>query len=155
MDQDGNNQMYEMKLTARNIIEMVKDVRELQKNLNLYLKSNNSVIIEKYNQLRIQLVSVLREIEKVRSYEGDEEDILTQIAIQKEKAKEKEVELNRSIDNLIRENKISSDIATSLINDIGFTFSICKKLFKTANTLWISDKEIKQLGDDYGDEEAG
>ncbi len=34
MDQDSINKIYELKLTARDIIEMVKDVRELQKNLN-------------------------------------------------------------------------------------------------------------------------
>ena len=132
MDQEGNNKMYELKLTARNIIEMVKDVRELQKNLNFYTKSHNSVIIEKYNKLRAQLIVVLRKIQQVRAYEGDEEDILTQIEVQRNNAIESEITLNHEVDALIRENKIDPGTASSLINDIGFTHSISKKLLKSA-----------------------
>lgn len=150
MDQEGNNEIYELKLTARTIIEMVKDVRELQKNLNYYSKSNNTVIIEKYNKLRAQLITVLRKIQQVRDYEGDDENILTQIEVQKVKSKENEITLNHEIDALIRENKIDSNTATSLINDIGFTHSISKKLLKSAVTLWVKDDEIKELGDEYG-----
>lgn len=149
MDQDGNNTIYELKLTARNIIEMVKDVRELQKNLNYYLQSNNTVTIDLYNELRKQLISVLRKTQLIREFEGNEEDILTQIEAQKEALKENEVKLNYKIDKLIRKNKINSTMASSLINDIGFTHSICKKILKSAVTLWVKDEELKELGDEY------
>jgi hypothetical protein len=48
MSQEDNNQIYELKLTARKIIEMVKDVRELQKNLNFFMNCNNSFILNEY-----------------------------------------------------------------------------------------------------------
>jgi len=149
MDEIGNNEMYELKLTARYIIEMVKDVRELQKNLNYYSKSRNSVIVDQYNELRSELISVLRKIQEVRDYEGDEEEILTQIEVQKALSKEDEVRMNQTVDSLIRQNKIDSNSASSLINDIGFTQSIRKKLLKSAITLWVRDDEIKELGDEY------
>jgi len=150
MDQEGNNEIYELKLTARNIIEMVKDVRELQKNINNCLKSKNTVIINIYNELRTQLVTILRKIQEIREIEGDEEDFMTQIEVLKETLKETEVILNHKTDKLIRENKIDSNMMSSLINDIGFTHSICKKLLKSAVTLWVRDEEIKELGDEYG-----
>jgi phosphate:Na+ symporter len=150
MDQAGNNQMYELKLTARHIIEMVKDVRELQKNLNYYAKSHNSVIVDQYNELRAQLITVLRKIQEVRDFEGDEEEILTQIEVQKQSSKENEIRMNHAVDALIRDNSIDSNSASSLINDIGFTHSISKKLLQSAITLWVKDDEIKELGDEYG-----
>jgi len=150
LDQAGNNQMYELKLTARYIIEMVKDVRELQKNLNYYAKSHNAVIVDQYNELRSQLITVLRKIQEVRDYEGDEEEIMTQIEVQKQSSKENEIRMNQAVDSLIRENKIDSNSASSLINDIGFTHSISKKLLKSAVTLWVKEAEIKELGDEYG-----
>ncbi|MDT8281262.1 MAG: Na/Pi symporter [Gammaproteobacteria bacterium] len=152
MDQDGINQIYELKLTARDIIEMVKDVRELQKNLNYYSKSHNTFIINEYNQLRSQLITVLRTIQKVREDEqgeATEEDILTRIEVQKEKANDNEKSLNKNIDTLIREDKIDTAMASSLINDVGFTFSICRKLLKSAAILWVKQPEIKQLGEEY------
>ncbi len=152
MDQEGNNKVYELKLTARDIIEMVKDVRELQKNLNHYSKSHNNFIINEYNELRSQLITVLRSIQKIRDDEqgtATEEDILTQIEVQKEKAVDNEMLLNKNIDALIREDKINTTMASSLINDVGFTFSICRKLLKSAAVLWVKEEEIKQLGDEY------
>jgi len=154
MDQEGNNKIYEFKMTARDIIEMVKDVRELQKNLNYYSKSNNTVILNEYNKLRSQLVTILRSIQQIRDEEQiitGEEEILTRIEVQKEIAIDNEKLLNQNIDSLIRENKITSTMASSLINDVGFTFSICRKLLKSAAVLWVKEEEIKQLGDEYAD----
>ncbi len=148
MSQEDNNKIYELKLTARKIIEMVKDVRELQKNLNLFSKSHNTFILDEYNKLRIQLIKVLRVIQEVRDYEG-EEDIMTRIEVQKEKLKENEKTLNENIDTMIRDNQIDSKMASSLINDVGFTFSICKKLLSSATILWVKQDEIKELGDEY------
>lgn len=149
MSQEGNKIIYELKITSRQIIEMVKDVRELQKNLNYYTKSRNMAMIKKYNKLRAQLVSVLRQIQQIREYEGDEEDILTQIEVEKQKVVESEIELNQQIDSLIRKNEIDSIMASSLINDVGFTYSICRKFLNSAVTLWVHDKDIKALADNY------
>lgn len=149
MDEAGNKQMYELKLTARRIIEMVKDVRELQKNLNYYGKSNNPVMVDQYDELRAELITILRKIQEVRDFEGDEEEILTRIEVQKELSKENEVRMNYVVDALIRDNKIGSNSASSLINDIGFTHSIRKKLIKSAVTLWVRDVEIRELEDEY------
>ena len=150
MDQQGNNEIYELKLAARKIIEMVKDVRELQKNLNFYAKSRNSLIIDQYDKLRTGLVRVLRMVQELRTFEGDEEEVITRIEVEKVHAKEYEIALNHEIDALIREHKIDPSSAASLINDIGFAQSISKKLLTCAATLWVRDEEIKDLGDEYG-----
>ena len=150
MDQQGNNEIYELKQAARKIIEMVKDVRELQKNLNFYSKSNNSFIIEQYNQLRAELVGVLRMIQELRENEFDEEEVLTRIEVEKVNAKEREIAQNYEVDALIRAHKIDSNSASSLINDITFAQSISKKLLTCAAILWVRDEEIKDLGDEYG-----
>ncbi len=151
MDADDNQRVYELKLTARNIIEMVKDIRELQKNLNTFTKSNNWFMMHEYNELRKELVTILRSVEKIRHSESDATDIMTQLQVLKEKASDTEFSLNKAIDTLIRDNKIDSKMAASLINDVGFTHNIAKKLLTTAAALWVNDKLITELGDDYGD----
>jgi len=150
MDQQGNNEIFELKQAARKIIEMVKDVRELQKNLNFYSRSHNSYIIEQYDKLRAELVGVLRMIQELRENELDEEEVLTRIEVEKVNAKEREIAQNYEVDALIREHKIDSHSASSLINDITFAQSISKKLLTCAATLWVRDEEIKDLGDEYG-----
>jgi phosphate:Na+ symporter len=49
MDEVGNHEIYELKMIARGIVETVKDIRELQKNLNFYAKSNNKEIVDRKN----------------------------------------------------------------------------------------------------------
>jgi phosphate:Na+ symporter len=74
---------------------------------------------------------------------------MTELEILKEKANDNERMLNQGIDKLIRDNKIDPKMAASLINDVGFMHSICKKLLKVAAVLWVKDKEIAELGDEY------
>ena len=149
MNEEGNNRVYELKLTARYIIEMIKDIRELQKNLNRFTKSKNWFMIHEYNKLRQELVAIFRSIEEIRYSSEDATEIMTQIGVLREKANDNEIIFNQNIDMLIRENKIDSKMASSLINDVGFTHSISKKLLKTASVLWIKDEAIKELGDEY------
>jgi len=149
LDEVRNHEIHELKLAARNIVETVKDIRELQKNLKFYSKSNNNEILDSYNRLRMDLVEVMRKIHEIRAFEGDEEEILTRIEVQKEASKQTEEQMNQHIDRLIRENKVDPYTASSLINDIGFTRGISKKLLKSAATLWVRDDEIKGLGEEY------
>lgn len=74
---------------------------------------------------------------------------MTRIEVQKESSKENENLMNQKIDSLIRANRVDSYTASSLINDIGFTRSISKKLLRSAVILWVRDDEIKELGDEY------
>ena len=150
MDQEGNNEIFELKQAARKIIEMVKDVRELQKNLNFYSKSHNSLIIEQYNKLRADLVGLLRMVQELRENEFEEEEVLTRIEVEKVNIKEREIAQSYEVDALIRAHKIDSNSASSLINDISFAQSISKKLLTCAGILWVRDEEIKELGDEYG-----
>ena len=151
MDEEGNHRVYELKLTARNIIEMVKDVRELQKNLNHYKKLKHNHMINEYNKLRAELIANLRKIQEIRDEDGEETEFLTQIEILKEKSNDNERMINQDIDRLIRDNIIEPKMASSLMNDVGFTHSISRKLLSSAVTLWIKDYQIKELGDEYED----
>jgi phosphate:Na+ symporter len=51
------------------------------------------------------------------------------------------------IDNLIRSEKITSKMATSLINDSTTVFNICRNLYRIANILFIKDEKLRMLGD--------
>ena len=73
-----------------------------------------------------------------------------QIELQRDIVNQHEIDMNHEVDALIRENKIDSNTASSLINDIGFGHSISRKLLDAATALWLRDREIKELGEEYG-----
>jgi phosphate:Na+ symporter len=60
MNEPEREQTYQFKIACRNIIEMLKEIRELQKNIANYMKGDNSDIKKEYNFLRENMAEILR-----------------------------------------------------------------------------------------------
>jgi len=58
---------------------------------------------------------------------------------------------NGKIDELIRNKKIDTTMATSLINDASFGLYICKRLIDITMILWIEDDVLIELGEENED----
>lgn len=133
-----------IKLANRNIVETIKDLRGLRKNVSQYMVSDNEYIRKEYDQLRRKVSKVLREIYLTRKDESPETH-LKRLEALKEKANKSDVLVDGTLDKLIRENKITSVMATSLANDSDNVAGITKKLIETAELLYIdSDTLLKQ-----------
>ncbi len=144
MDEDEMRMVYHYKIACTDIVEIVKYVRELQRNINLYQKGKNEVIKNEYNVLREKIATTIDKICIIRA-KTDDLEALAQIKILKDNIKELHIIENGRIDKLIRDNSINSKMATSLINDSLFAYDISKRLIEVAITLWIEDKEIRKL----------
>lgn len=137
-----------IKTASRKIVKSVKEIKELQKNINHFLLGKNLDIKDEYNLIREQLAYTLREIESLRKDDVNEIDRLTKMETVKIRIENFESSTNEKIDDLIRTNKINAHMATSLINDSSFASHICIRLLEIANIIWISDKETQEIGED-------
>jgi len=144
MDEEQKNRIYELKVSSRDIVEMVKYVKEIQKNVNLYLKDSNLVIRGEYNFLREEIAKTIDIINKIRNLE-DDLDILATVEILHKDTNSLDLIQNGRVDSLIRDNSINQKMATSLINDSSFAYSISHKLIHVASALWIKNSDIKDL----------
>ncbi len=145
MNEDDQNRVYDLKLASREIVEALKDMRDLQKNIFYYSKSKNQYIKEEYDNLRVYIAKTIDTIEKVKEHD-DELDVISTIELLKESTKALDNIKNSRIDVLIRENKIDSKMATSLINDSAFAYDVTQRLIQVARILWIKDIHIRTLG---------
>ncbi len=150
MDEIGKDKAYDLKLASRNIVESIKDMRDLQKNMYHYLKSENEYIKEEYNSLRVAIAQTIEAIENVK--EVDDVDTVANLELLKDKMKQLKSMKNNKIDALIRENHIDTKMATSLINDSLLTYDVIKKLIAVATIVWIGDKNVRELGEKYEDQ---
>jgi phosphate:Na+ symporter len=132
-----------IKLANRNIVEAIKDSRGLRKNVSRFMQSDNKYIQEEYDQMRHKVSQVLREIHLTQNDETPEAH-LERLETLKEKAKKSDVLINGKLDRLIRDQKISSVMATSLANDSAIVASIMKKLIETAELLYINSDTLVQ-----------
>jgi len=134
-NQDVSDELFAMRGAGRDIVEAIKSTKHLQKNLDFNISSANPVLRKEYNAIRLDLANLLRELELVRTQPEDESHILSLDGMRLE-MRERDIRLNERIDELIRQEEINSQQATSLMNDSHYAFSITSKLVDMASILF-------------------
>ena len=136
----------ELKRAAVLLVEVLRDTRDIQRNVNFYLKSKNEYIKEEYNILRKELAEMLIDINTLSMLENDS-DQLTQFELIKSELTQNDLASSEEIDALIREDKIKATMATSYMNDSATGYSIQKKLVEVANILFLNNDLLKKIGE--------
>lgn len=136
MDKNERKKVYDLKLASRHIVEVIKEIRELQKNISAYMKDDNEAIKGEYNFLRGEIAQILRHIQNLRD---DPEDInnISRIESDKEETRSFDIIEMKRLSILLRDEKISNRMATSLMNDGAYTSKIASDLIESAKILWI------------------
>jgi phosphate:Na+ symporter len=127
--------ILELKVANRKMVEIVKDVQDLSKNVKAYFNSENKYISKEYDKFRKKIVKVLRVIYLYRTEENAEKH-LNKLQELKEEAKKGIHQTNESINRLIRENLITVDMGSSLVNDNDYVNDIVENLITIAELLY-------------------
>jgi phosphate:Na+ symporter len=120
---------------GQHVIEAVKGVAHLRKNLVRFMRSDNVHIRKEYDKLRRLIVKVLRTIDAVRTAEDKAaaQPLIDSIQLEVD---ERTVRIANKLDGLIRENSINITMATSLMNDISYCHDICLNLLRAGSMLF-------------------
>ena len=139
MTPEQGDELFELRSVGRDIVEAIKDIKHLHKNLSVYITSDNQYIREEYNQIRTHLVTVLRSLEEAKS--GG--DILSLDSLKVE-MKSNDTTSNGTLEVLIHEDRISAEMATSLMNDTSYAHDIIKNLLQMGEVLFATgDLDMK------------
>tara|TARA_R110001583_G_C5653169_1_gene408906 strand:- start:1527 stop:3302 length:1776 start_codon:yes stop_codon:yes gene_type:complete len=141
-----NDSLTEIKIANRKMVEIIKDVRELNKNLTLSLNLDNKYLLNEYNGFRKKVTKVLRIIYLFRTEEKTDK-YAEKLAELKKQAKEHIRQSNKSIDKLIRKNLITPEMASSLFNDNTNVNDMIKKLIEVAELLYGYKDSLFENGD--------
>ncbi len=135
LNKTQNKTITDIKIANRKMVEIIKDVKELNKNLTLSLTLDNPYLLKEYDGFRKKATKVLRIIYLFRTDEHPEKyaEKLLELKIE---AKEKIRQSNQSIDRLIRENLINAEMASSLFNDYTNVNDMIKKMIEVAELLY-------------------
>ena len=135
LNKEQNRAISEIKIANRKMVEIIKDVRELNKNLVLSLNIDNKYMLKEYDNFRKKVVKVLRAIYLFRK--GDERhNYAEKLSELKQEAKANIRKSNKSIDKLIRKDLITVEMASSLFNDHTNVNDMIKKLIEVAELLY-------------------
>ncbi len=140
MEQSG--EIHWLRKANQDMVDAIKDIKHLQKNLLRYSNTQNSVIKQQYDTLRIQIATLLRELELVHHAETDELPslMIDQLKLDSDSRYSNQ---NLQINQFIREHRISAEVATSLMNDQAYVYNVSRKLIDMGQTLFV--KQNKDL----------
>lgn len=110
-----------------NIIETVKTLKHIQRNLERFLNSSNQSIKTEYEKIIFDMIYVITEISKIKEVSEHQKKIKILASIWKY-ISDNDIINNWKIDELIRNKIISNEMATSLIKDTNYKNEICNKL---------------------------
>ena len=119
------------------LVEAVKDAEQLHENLARYIASDNEVVRENYNRLRLQVGLVVRDLEEMRaagigSLDGASLDAIRLVADDFKKRNQE------AVGELIAQGHVTPTMGSSLINDSVFSHHLSKNLIKAAKTLFLT-----------------
>ncbi len=142
-----NRRIAQIKIANRLMVEIIRDTRELSRNVEQYLPSENQYIAKEYDKFRKKIVKVLRIIYLFRTKgENKKDQYFSKLLKLKEQAKAGIHQSSKSIDKLIRDDLISVDMASSLVNDNDNVNDIVKHLIEVAELLYIEKDPLLENG---------
>jgi phosphate:Na+ symporter len=136
MKQSGR--LYWLREANLKLVEAVKGIKHLQKNLLKHNRSYNHYLVAEYNRIRYQIAMVIRELESIKNYKETDELPLLSLDMLKGKIREQRQLGVEITENLIRDRKISADAGTSLLNDNAYLYDIQANLIAMGETLFIN-----------------
>lgn len=138
MIKDERKKVYVLKLVCRDIIENVKDIREIQKNIGIYMQSKNESIKEEYNFLREKIGGAIRMAGETRkAYDAGE--TIEYLGSVQDEYKSLDVVAAKRLSVLLREEKIDDSMASSLMNDGTYAKKLSERILGIGMVLWEKD----------------
>ena len=148
MSPEDIEDLYALKIASRDIVDAVKDTKHLQKNLVKYKNNLNKHIQDQYDGIRVGLAELLRSVDAI-SKMSEEDEIILLLSKIKVHMQRYDILANGTLDNLIRNDLITNEMATSLMNDSAYAYEISKHFIAMAEVIFIdASSDIKNLGGD-------
>jgi phosphate:Na+ symporter len=149
MGKEQLERLNHLKRANWQIVNSINAMKSLQGNVDRYMCADNEYIRSEYNGIRLHIALVLRALFKI---EDEVSPLLKHERLQRMKLvlEEQDVVGNGTLDKLIREQRITSDMATSLMNDSAFAYNIQNNLITAAETVMagiIASEEESQLSE--------
>ena len=133
------NRAYRIRLSCRSLAQSIKYLSYMRDNINLNLQSDNEELKAQYNLFRKSIGEILRETDRLRNIK--EGQTVTHILDKlKEGLEATDVASNGGLERLVKNKLITSQQASSLINDSSYAYDIGKMLIEFSEIIFIPEE---------------
>lgn len=135
LTREATEELYVLRQASRSIVEAIKAMKHMHKNLSRYGVSSQLAVREQYDAMRLQIAKLLRELRDIlKNPENVTSLSLDALTLAQEKASQ---QLMDSLDELIRSHHIQAQVATSVMNDESYVMDLANNLIKAARALLV------------------
>ncbi|TCS59886.1 phosphate:Na+ symporter [Primorskyibacter sedentarius] len=121
---------------ASNIVQAVKSIKHLRKNVLRYTVRPQGVTTELYDDLRTQIARIAIEIKKLSLAEPEDRSALW-LDQERARIEEDARSTTNRVGALIRKGELSPAAATSFMNDSGYAYDAMRDLIEAARSYYI------------------
>ncbi len=135
-------------VVCRHVAEIVKNVHRMRSNINRHTGSSDEHMRRQYNAIRERIAEVLRTIFAIR---GSLDEVQVYLALErlKEHLERDDIVVDGTIDRLVRQRLVTSEMATSLMNDSHGAHEIVRRLIEIAERMFIAEgTDLKTISSD-------
>ncbi|NMP15589.1 Na/Pi symporter [Thalassotalea sp. Y01] len=144
---EQSSSIHWLRSATQNIVESVKAMKHLRKNMSQAIVHSNKDLQEQYDLMRLMIARIIRELDGVRimiRVENDDQKALMMIQDLKQEIQGIDQKFYRHITSLLQDKKITAHMATSLMNDGNYTLTIASDIISMAETLYAVYNEQKE-----------
>jgi len=127
--------VYELRNACGDIVQSVKEIKHLRKNMSVNITSDNDDVRREYNRIRTELGMLMRTLHELRQSGFEDSDIL-ELDDFKVRAEEQNAAALDTLDTLIRERRITATLGTSLMNDLDYARNVVWNLAEMGGVLF-------------------
>lgn len=155
---EATEELYILRQASRDIVSAVKGMKHLHNNLSRYGLSSNLAVRDRYDQIRLQLARLLRELDLLLKEEPSSTTALSLDSLRLSMQKASRT-MTDELDEMIRYRRLTANLATSIMNDENYVTDISNNLIAamhvmlskethdTVDQLNLDETEIQQLID--------
>ena len=139
--------LFDLRTAAQDIVQSLKEIKHLRKNVEAYGGSDNLAIRAEYDEFRLRVATVLRTIHQLRT--ADENVDVFDLDELKLAAETDNSVTDGTLDRLIRHGEITAEMATSAMNDYAYVEDIVRLLANTGRILFgeteLADRDAQEI----------
>jgi len=147
LDPEIADQVYALRDVASDLVQAVKSVKHLRKNIMRYTTRPQGAVTELYDGLRTEIAQISVQIRNLERAAPEDRSALW---LDQERAQiEDAARMAASrVDSLIRKGELSAAAATSFLNDSGYAYSAMRDLIRAARSYYIErDRAMAEVED--------
>lgn len=131
---------FVLRAASQQLVEALKDLKHLQKNLSRFLTSSNPHLRAEYVAIRRHLAMLLHELHALST--NPEANVTLALDVLHANVETHDIVGNGTLDRLIRDKSVNPESATSLMNDNAYAYDISINLLAMAHAIFTPFERI-------------